>query len=264
MGLGAATLWRSRRTDDRLWRRYTRRLIFIAATLFAILAVVLPVTIAYIVTHAARAEVPPPDLGAAYEDVAFTTSGRVAAAGVVHPLAERCGGDLVPGPGGLAEAGKLLARHGYGALLFDRRGEGESEGDPKRVRLGVGQGLEGRRRIPEAPPRRGRSPDRRARPLRGRRGAPPDRLHPDADRARALHARRHGRALGARRRHPRLLDHGRHVHAPHEPRPGGHDARGGRAAPVGRIVRALLAGRPRAEAGDTAPAHGLYLAAVAY
>ena len=24
----------------------------------------------------------------------------------------------------------MLARHGYGVLLFDRRGEGESEGDP--------------------------------------------------------------------------------------------------------------------------------------
>ena len=58
------------------------------------------------------------------------------------------------------------------------------------------------------------------------------RLHADADRARALRARRPRRALGARRRHPRVLDHGRHLHAPHEPRAGGHDARGGHAAPA--------------------------------
>jgi tRNA pseudouridine38-40 synthase len=37
---------------------------------------------------------------------------------------------------------------------------------------------------------------------------------------------------------------------------------GGRRSPDG--FRALLTGRPRAEAGDTAPAHGLYLASVAY
>jgi hypothetical protein len=80
IGLGAVTLWKSRRTDDRLWWRYTRRLVFIAATLFAIVAVVIPVSIAYIVTHAARAEVPPPDLGASFEDVAFAEEGEAARA----------------------------------------------------------------------------------------------------------------------------------------------------------------------------------------
>jgi len=37
---------------------------------------------------------------------------------------------------------------------------------------------------------------------------------------------------------------------------------GGRRSP--QSFRALLEGRPRVEAGDTAPAHGLYLASVAY
>ena len=35
-----------------------------------------------------------------------------------------------PGRASSQERAKLLARHGYGVLLFDRRGEGESEGDP--------------------------------------------------------------------------------------------------------------------------------------
>jgi hypothetical protein len=97
VGLGAVTLWRSRRTDDRLWWRYTRRLIFIAATLFAVLAVVIPVSIAYIVTHAARAEVPPPDLGASYEDVAFTTSDGLRLQGWYIP--SRNGAAVISFPG---------------------------------------------------------------------------------------------------------------------------------------------------------------------
>ena len=130
MGLGVVTLWRSRRTDDRLWWRYTRRLIFIAATLFAILAVVIPVAIAYIVTHAARAEVPPPDLGASYEDVAFTTSDGLRLQGWYIPSRNGAAVISFPGRASSQKRAKLLARHGYGVLLFDRRGEGESEGDP--------------------------------------------------------------------------------------------------------------------------------------
>ena len=35
-----------------------------------------------------------------------------------------------PGRRGPQKPARLLAQHGYGVLLFDRRGEGESEGDP--------------------------------------------------------------------------------------------------------------------------------------
>ena len=34
-----------------------------------------------------------------------------------------------PGRNGPQKHARILARHGYGVLLFDRRGEGESEGD---------------------------------------------------------------------------------------------------------------------------------------
>jgi dienelactone hydrolase len=35
-----------------------------------------------------------------------------------------------PGRKGTQKPARMLARHGYGVLLFDRRGEGESDGDP--------------------------------------------------------------------------------------------------------------------------------------
>jgi hypothetical protein len=74
IGLGATTLWRSRRRDDSLVWRYVRRLLLVAGVLFLTVAVLFPVAIAYAVTHAARSTVPSPDLGARYEDVQFTTS----------------------------------------------------------------------------------------------------------------------------------------------------------------------------------------------
>jgi dienelactone hydrolase len=130
IGLGAVTLWRSRRTDDRLWWRYSRRLLILAASLFAVLAVLIPVSISYVVTHAARAEVPSVDLGAPYEDVEFKTSDGLLLKGWY--VKSRNGAAVIsfPGRGSSQKRAKFLARHGYGVLLFDRRGEGESEGDP--------------------------------------------------------------------------------------------------------------------------------------
>ena len=132
IGLGAVTLWRSRRTDDRRWWRYLRRFLLVAATLFVFAYVVraLPFAISYVVTHAARATVPTADLGAPYENVEFTTADGLRLKGWYIPSRNRAAVISFPGRASSQKRAKLLARHGYGVLLFDRRGEGESEGDP--------------------------------------------------------------------------------------------------------------------------------------
>ena len=64
----------------------------------------------------------------AYEDVSFettTVSNSKAGTSLQEPAA------VIAFPGRrVRNAARFLARHGYGVLLFDRRGEGESEGDP--------------------------------------------------------------------------------------------------------------------------------------
>ena len=114
LAVGAVTLWRSRKTDDRLWWHYSRR------TLIA----------SYVVTHNARAFVPEPHLGAPYEDVEFETSDGLRLKGWYIPSRNGAAVISFPGRKGSQQPAKMLARHGYGVLLFDRRGEGESEGDP--------------------------------------------------------------------------------------------------------------------------------------
>jgi uncharacterized protein len=130
LSLGVVTLWRSRRRDDRLWWRYGRRLLFTVGVLFATVAVLIPVAISYAVTHAGRDHVPTADLGAAYEQVEFRTSDGLLLKGWY--IESRNGAAVIsfPGRASSQKRAKLLARHGYGVLLFDRRGEGESEGDP--------------------------------------------------------------------------------------------------------------------------------------
>jgi uncharacterized protein len=130
LGIGAVTLWRTRRTDDRRRRRYLRRGLTLVGAVVLIGVVLFPTSIAYVVTHTARAVVPAPNLGAAHEDVSFTTSDGLRLEGWFVP--SRNGATVIafPGRSGPQKHTRMLVRHGYGVLLFDRRGEGVSEGDP--------------------------------------------------------------------------------------------------------------------------------------
>jgi hypothetical protein len=128
--LGLVTLWRSRRTDDsRLWR-YLRRSLLVVAGIAVAYFIIVPLSFAYVVTHTARGFVPAADLGAAYEEVSFTTSDGLTLEGWYVPSKNRAAVIAFPGRKGSQRPARMLARHGYGVLLFDRRGEGKSEGDP--------------------------------------------------------------------------------------------------------------------------------------
>src|SRR5918994_652278 len=129
LGLGALTLWTSRKMNARLWWRYSRRLLIAAGALVLGAQVLFPTALAYVVTHTARAEVPAPSLGAAHEDVAFRTSDGLRLQGWYVPSRNGAAVIAFPGRSGPQKHARMLVRHGYGVLLFDRRGEGASEGD---------------------------------------------------------------------------------------------------------------------------------------
>jgi fermentation-respiration switch protein FrsA (DUF1100 family) len=130
VGLGISALWRNRRRDEGLLRRYSTRLGLAAAALVGAYVVVFPFSLTYVFTHSARAVVPNAKLGAAYENVSFTTSDGLTLKGWYVPSRNRAAVIAAPGRAGSQRPARMLARHGYGVLLFDRRGEGKSEGEP--------------------------------------------------------------------------------------------------------------------------------------
>ncbi len=130
LGLGAVTLWTTRRTGgNRPWR-YLRRLLLGAAGAAIALFVVAPMSAGYLFTHLGRPVVPEANLGADYENVSFTTSDGLELSGWYVPSRNGAAVIAFPGRNGPQAQTRMLARHGYGVLLFDRRGQGESEGDP--------------------------------------------------------------------------------------------------------------------------------------
>jgi uncharacterized protein len=129
VGIGFVTLWRSRKGGSVI-RRYARRALVAFGLLVGAYFVIYPLGESYVVTHAGRAYVPTPQLGTAYQEVAFTTPDGLRLEGWYVPSKNGAAVISFPGRKGPQKPARLLARHGYGVLLFDRRGEGESEGDP--------------------------------------------------------------------------------------------------------------------------------------
>lgn len=130
LGVAAVTLWGSRRVDDDVRWRYLRRVLVAAASVVAAYLVVAPFFAGYVLTHTARAFVPVDRIGAPHEDVSFKTADGLRLRGWYVPSKNGAAVISFPGRKGSQKPARFLAAHGYGVLLFDRRGEGESDGDP--------------------------------------------------------------------------------------------------------------------------------------
>jgi hypothetical protein len=128
-GLAAVTLWRSRKPGRSRPRRYLRRGLLAALGVVVIAELFTPFALSYITTHVHTAEVPEAELGAAYEDVTFTTSDGLEIAAWYVP-SRNGAAVIIPGRTKSQPHARMLIEHGYGVLLYDRRGEGASEGDP--------------------------------------------------------------------------------------------------------------------------------------
>jgi poly(3-hydroxybutyrate) depolymerase len=122
-------LWRTRRLDDPPLRRYARRAAIGLAALLAGFFVLFPLAFAIVATHKARAPVAAADLGRPYERVTLRTGDGLRLAGWYVPSRNRAAVIVFPGRSGPVPHARVLARHGYGVLMLDRRGEGGSEGE---------------------------------------------------------------------------------------------------------------------------------------
>jgi hypothetical protein len=134
LAFGAAVLWKSRRLNESRRRRYLRRSLVGVAAAVVFFEIAFPILFAYVYTHAGRSFTPQAHLGVSYEDVTFETTDGLKLAGWYVPSKNRAAVIVLPAGGRSGPQGhaRMLVRHGYGVLMFDPRGTGESEGDPYR------------------------------------------------------------------------------------------------------------------------------------
>ena len=134
LATGPVTLWKARRTDGSRRTRYVRRAFAVAAgpvlALTIVWSLVFPIGFAYIYTHIGKGTVTP-KLGVPYESVTVTTSDLLDLAASYVPSRNRAAVVLFPGATH-SEQARMLIHHGYGVLLLNPRGQGNSEGDTVR------------------------------------------------------------------------------------------------------------------------------------
>jgi hypothetical protein len=130
LGIGTGILWTSRKLDDSRWWRYPRRSVIALAGLLGFVWLVAPLGFSYGVTHITRAEVPAENLGTGHEDVTLRTADGLDLSGWYIPSRNGAAVIVYPGRGKSQKHARFLSRRGYGVLVFDRRGEGASDGDP--------------------------------------------------------------------------------------------------------------------------------------
>ncbi len=126
VGLAVAIPWRHR--GEGTW---TSRAVAVPATLLAIVLVLGPVALGVVATHKWREPVGDPPRGG-YAAAEFEAADGLDLAGWYRPSANGAAVIVVHGgssdrKGSRAHA-EMLARRGYGVLLYDARGRGESEG----------------------------------------------------------------------------------------------------------------------------------------
>jgi dienelactone hydrolase len=131
LGLGGYTLWASRRLDDGHAWRYARRALIGFGGLVVFVELLLPVLIGYGTTHIARSDKNIGTLDLAHLDVSLRTSDDLDLPGWYVPSKNSAAVIVFPGRENKQKYAHMLARHGYGVLLFDRRGEGNADGDPE-------------------------------------------------------------------------------------------------------------------------------------
>ena len=132
LGLAAPFLHRGERAATRR-RRWAYRVVAVVAGLLVAYAVLFPAGGAIVQTHKFREPIGEPP-SAAYEPVTFEATDGLRLSGWYVRSKNRAAVILVHGGGGdrtgAVRHAELLARHGYGVLLYDSRGRGDSEGSP--------------------------------------------------------------------------------------------------------------------------------------